>query len=70
MYTLGEWSLFDFVDPPRHLALRSADRVLDDQEPGVLKIHLEPFLLSALPADPAVYLSPYFPHWGKLCCCS
>ncbi|MFS7956044.1 hypothetical protein Hanom_Chr07g00649911 [Helianthus anomalus] len=58
MYTLGEWSLFDFVDPPRHLALRAADRVQDDQEPDVLKIHLEQFLLPALPTDPAVYLSP------------
>ncbi|KAJ0828708.1 hypothetical protein HanRHA438_Chr17g0840211 [Helianthus annuus] len=58
VYISGEWSLFDFVDPPRNLALRAADRVLDDQEPDVLKIHLEQFLLPALPADPAVYLSP------------
>ncbi|MFS7914275.1 hypothetical protein Hanom_Chr02g00151481 [Helianthus anomalus] len=56
---LREWSLFDFVDPPRHLALRVADRVLDDQEPDVLKVHLEQFLLPALPADAAVYLSPF-----------
>ncbi|MFS7983793.1 hypothetical protein Hanom_Chr11g00978711 [Helianthus anomalus] len=65
-----EWSLFDFVDPPRNLALRAADRMLDDQEPDVLKIHLKQFLLPALPADPAVYLSPPFPHWGKSSCCS
>ncbi|KAJ0836963.1 hypothetical protein HanRHA438_Chr16g0772891 [Helianthus annuus] len=32
----GEWSLFDFVDPPRHLALRTADHVLDEGESGVL----------------------------------
>ncbi|MFS8023194.1 hypothetical protein Hanom_Chr16g01448601 [Helianthus anomalus] len=54
-----KWSLFDFVDPPRHLALRAADRMLDNQEPGLLKVHLEQFLLPALPADPAVYLSPF-----------
>ncbi|MFS8029889.1 hypothetical protein Hanom_Chr17g01527631 [Helianthus anomalus] len=40
----GEWSLFDFVDLPRNLALRAADRV---------------FLLPAMPADPTVYLSPH-----------
>ncbi|KAJ0534604.1 hypothetical protein HanIR_Chr09g0421601 [Helianthus annuus] len=58
---VGEWSLFDFVDPPRHLALRAADRVLDEQEPDVLRIHLEQFLLPALPADPAAYVSPLPP---------
>ncbi|MFS7985600.1 hypothetical protein Hanom_Chr11g01000331 [Helianthus anomalus] len=29
----GEWSMFDFVDPPRSAALRAADRVLGEQEP-------------------------------------
>ncbi|MFS7902765.1 hypothetical protein Hanom_Chr01g00015111 [Helianthus anomalus] len=53
----GEWSLFDFVDPPRHTALRVADSVLGEQEPDVLKVHLEQFLLLAEPADPAVYIS-------------
>ncbi|KAF5784963.1 hypothetical protein HanXRQr2_Chr10g0422991 [Helianthus annuus] len=39
----GKWSLFDFVDPSRHAALRSADRVPGEQEPNVLKVHLEQF---------------------------
>ncbi|MFS8024720.1 hypothetical protein Hanom_Chr16g01466721 [Helianthus anomalus] len=38
-----EWILFDFVDPPRHAALKAEDRVLGKQEPDVLKIHLEQF---------------------------
>ncbi|KAJ0607799.1 hypothetical protein HanLR1_Chr03g0094311 [Helianthus annuus] len=58
MYVAGEWSLFDFVDPPRHLALRAVDRVLDEQEPDVLKVHLEQFLLPVVPVDPVVYVSP------------
>ncbi|MFS7918734.1 hypothetical protein Hanom_Chr03g00204581 [Helianthus anomalus] len=37
----GKWSLFDFVDPPQNAALRAADRVIGEQEPDVLKIHLE-----------------------------
>ncbi|MFS8007048.1 hypothetical protein Hanom_Chr14g01256361 [Helianthus anomalus] len=37
----GEWSLFDFVDPPRHAALKAANRVLGEQKPDVMKIHLE-----------------------------
>ncbi|MFS7917478.1 hypothetical protein Hanom_Chr03g00189511 [Helianthus anomalus] len=56
---MKEWSLFDFVVPLRHLALRAADRVLDEQEPDVLKVHLDQFLLPALPADPVAYISPY-----------
>ncbi|MFS8007771.1 hypothetical protein Hanom_Chr14g01264961 [Helianthus anomalus] len=36
----GKWSLFDFVDPPQNAALRAADRVIGEQEPDVLKIHL------------------------------
>ncbi|KAJ0902152.1 hypothetical protein HanPSC8_Chr08g0333661 [Helianthus annuus] len=54
----GEWSMFDFIDPPRHLALRSADHVLDEGELDVLGMHLEQFILPAVPADPAVYISP------------
>ncbi|MFS8010014.1 hypothetical protein Hanom_Chr14g01291991 [Helianthus anomalus] len=65
MYISREWSLFDFVDPPRHLALRVADRVLDEQEPDVLRVHLEQFLLPALPADSTAYVSP-FPSVGEV----
>ncbi|MFS8027368.1 hypothetical protein Hanom_Chr16g01497921 [Helianthus anomalus] len=43
MRIAGKWSLFDFVDPPRHIALRAANCVLGDQEPDVLKVHLEQF---------------------------
>ncbi|KAJ0790413.1 hypothetical protein HanPI659440_Chr05g0215151 [Helianthus annuus] len=50
--------MFDFLDPPRHLALRPADRVLDEGELGVLGMHLEQFVLPAIPADPAAYISP------------
>ncbi|MFS7935477.1 hypothetical protein Hanom_Chr05g00403951 [Helianthus anomalus] len=53
----GEWSLFYFVDPPRHAALKAADHVLGEQEPDVLKIHLEQFLLPAVPVDPAAYIT-------------
>ncbi|MFS8028687.1 hypothetical protein Hanom_Chr16g01513341 [Helianthus anomalus] len=53
----GEWSLFDFVDPLRHATLRSADCALNEQEPDVLKIHLEQFLLPAVPADPTAYIT-------------
>ncbi|MFS8034113.1 hypothetical protein Hanom_Chr17g01577401 [Helianthus anomalus] len=31
----GEWTLFDFIDPPRHAALRFADRVVGEQEADV-----------------------------------
>ncbi|KAJ0611431.1 hypothetical protein HanHA300_Chr01g0015731 [Helianthus annuus] len=54
----GEWSMFDFVDPPRHLVLKPVDRVLDEGELDVLGMHLEQFILPAVPADPAVYISP------------
>ncbi|KAF5785045.1 hypothetical protein HanXRQr2_Chr10g0423991 [Helianthus annuus] len=53
----GEWSLFDFVDPPRNAALRSADLVVGEQEPDVLKIHIEQFLLPAVPADATAQVS-------------
>ncbi|MFS7986758.1 hypothetical protein Hanom_Chr11g01014061 [Helianthus anomalus] len=53
----GRWSLFDFIDPPRNAALRAADRVLGEQEPDVLKIHLEQFLLPAVPTNPTAYIS-------------
>ncbi|KAJ0733258.1 hypothetical protein HanPI659440_Chr11g0406331 [Helianthus annuus] len=54
----GEWGMFDFIDPPRHLALKPADRVLDEGEPDVLRVHLEQFLLPAIPADPTAYVTP------------
>ncbi|MFS7908864.1 hypothetical protein Hanom_Chr01g00088061 [Helianthus anomalus] len=50
--------MFDFVDPPWHLALRLADRVLDEGELGVLGMHLDQFVLPVVPADPAAYISP------------
>ncbi|KAJ0520241.1 hypothetical protein HanIR_Chr10g0457211 [Helianthus annuus] len=53
----GEWSLFDFVDPPRNAALRSADRVVGEQEPDVLKIHIEQFLLPTVPTDATAQVS-------------
>ncbi|MFS8032309.1 hypothetical protein Hanom_Chr17g01556061 [Helianthus anomalus] len=60
----GECSLFDFVDLPRHAALKAADRVLGEQEPDVLKIHLEQFLLPAVPANPAAYMTVPPPSGG------
>ncbi|KAM0031774.1 hypothetical protein Hdeb2414_s0017g00512881 [Helianthus debilis subsp. tardiflorus] len=60
----AEWSLFDFVDLPRHAVLKAADRVLGEQEPDVLKIHLEQFLLLALSADPAAYITVPPPSGG------
>ncbi|KAJ0520652.1 hypothetical protein HanIR_Chr10g0461731 [Helianthus annuus] len=54
----GEWGMFDFIDPPRHLALKPVDRVLDEGEPDVLRVHLEQFLLPAVPADPTAYVTP------------
>ncbi|MFS7919557.1 hypothetical protein Hanom_Chr03g00214031 [Helianthus anomalus] len=59
-----KWSLFDFVDAPRNDALRVADRVIGEQDPDVLKIHLEQFLLPAVPADPATYISQPPPSGG------
>ncbi|MFS8021904.1 hypothetical protein Hanom_Chr16g01432971 [Helianthus anomalus] len=53
----GEWSLFDFVDPPPHATLKVADRMIGEQEPDVLKIHLEQFLLPVVSANPAAYVS-------------
>ncbi|KAJ0764216.1 hypothetical protein HanPI659440_Chr08g0289651 [Helianthus annuus] len=61
----GEWSLFDFVDPLRHVALKAADCVIGEQEPDVLKVHLEQFLLPAVPANPAVYISQPPPSGGS-----
>ncbi|MFS7964604.1 hypothetical protein Hanom_Chr08g00752301 [Helianthus anomalus] len=58
----GEWNLFDFVDP-RNAAMESADRVIGEQEPDVLKIHLEQFLLPAVSADPTAYISRPPPAW-------
>ncbi|KAJ0541885.1 hypothetical protein HanHA89_Chr09g0333661 [Helianthus annuus] len=61
----GEWSLFDFVDPPWHAALKAADRVLGEQEPDVLKIHSEQFLLPAVPTDPTAYITVPPPSGGR-----
>ncbi|MFS7978670.1 hypothetical protein Hanom_Chr10g00918201 [Helianthus anomalus] len=61
----GKWSLFDFVDPPRNTALRATDRVLGEQEPDVLNIHLEQVFLPAVSADPAVYISQPPPSGGS-----
>ncbi|KAJ0927059.1 hypothetical protein HanRHA438_Chr04g0178401 [Helianthus annuus] len=58
MYTSQGNGACYFVDPPRHLALKAADRVLDEGELGVLGMHLEQFVLPAVPADPAAYISP------------
>ncbi|MFS7979473.1 hypothetical protein Hanom_Chr10g00927701 [Helianthus anomalus] len=52
MVGMSKWSMFDFDEPPRNAALISADRVIEEQEPDVLRIHLEQFLLPAVPADP------------------
>ncbi|KAJ0715100.1 hypothetical protein HanPI659440_Chr13g0497241 [Helianthus annuus] len=60
----GKWSLFDFVDPPRNATLKAADRVIGEQEPDLLKIHLEQFLLPAVPADPVAYISQPPPPQG------
>ncbi|KAJ0520612.1 hypothetical protein HanIR_Chr10g0461331 [Helianthus annuus] len=62
----GEWSLFDFVDPPRNAALRPADRVIGEQEPDVLRIHLKQFMLPAIPADPSAYVSQPHPGGGSI----
>ncbi|MFS8003971.1 hypothetical protein Hanom_Chr13g01220081 [Helianthus anomalus] len=48
-----DWSLFDFVDPPPppNAALRSAIRVVGEQEASVLSIHADHFLLPATTVD-------------------
>ncbi|MFS7986818.1 hypothetical protein Hanom_Chr11g01014671 [Helianthus anomalus] len=61
----GEWSLFDFVEPPRHAALKATDRVLGEQEPDILKTHLEQFLLPIVLADPTAYFSQPSPSGGS-----
>ncbi|KAJ0467634.1 hypothetical protein HanIR_Chr14g0687481 [Helianthus annuus] len=60
----GEWSLFDFFNPPRNAALRSADRVVGEQEPNVLKIHIEQFLPPAVPAGSTAQVSNPPPSGG------
>ncbi|MFS7999261.1 hypothetical protein Hanom_Chr12g01163981 [Helianthus anomalus] len=45
--------------------IRAADRVLGEQEPDVLKIHLEQFLLLAMPANPSAYISRPPPNGGS-----
>ncbi|KAM0050529.1 hypothetical protein Hdeb2414_s0008g00298591 [Helianthus debilis subsp. tardiflorus] len=61
----GELSLFDFVDPPRYGALRSADHAVGEQEPDVLQIHIEQFLLPAIPADVIAQVSNPPPSGGS-----
>ncbi|MFS8034667.1 hypothetical protein Hanom_Chr17g01583851 [Helianthus anomalus] len=61
----GKWSLFDFVNPPRNAAVSVADRVIGEKEPDVLKIHLEQFLLPAVPADPSTYICQPPPSGGS-----
>ncbi|MFS7922287.1 hypothetical protein Hanom_Chr03g00247311 [Helianthus anomalus] len=53
----GKGSSFDFVDPPRNTTLRAADCVIGEQEPNVLKVHLDQFLLPTVQADPSAYIS-------------
>ncbi|MFS8016263.1 hypothetical protein Hanom_Chr15g01366481 [Helianthus anomalus] len=65
----GKWSMFDFVDPLRNAALRASDRVIGEKEPDVLKIHLEQFLLPAVLADPAAYISQPPSQRRKWCFC-
>ncbi|KAJ0796050.1 hypothetical protein HanPI659440_Chr04g0157681 [Helianthus annuus] len=62
---IGECSLFNFIDPPRHTALRSTDRVVGEQEADVLKIHLEQFLLLAVPTDATAQVSNPPPSGGS-----
>ncbi|KAL9992405.1 hypothetical protein Hdeb2414_s1177g00989371 [Helianthus debilis subsp. tardiflorus] len=61
----GKWSLFDFVDPSRNATLRATDRVIGEQEPDVLKIQLEQFLLPDVSADPTAYTSQPPPSGGS-----
>ncbi|MFS7922276.1 hypothetical protein Hanom_Chr03g00247201 [Helianthus anomalus] len=61
----GKGSLFDFVDPPRNAALMVADCVIGEQEPNVLKVHLDQFLLPAVLADPSAYISQPPPNGGS-----
>ncbi|MFS7975375.1 hypothetical protein Hanom_Chr10g00879851 [Helianthus anomalus] len=65
LYPSFQMILFDFVGPPRNATLRAADRVIGEQEPDVLKIHLEQFLLPAVPADPTAYISQPPPNGGS-----
>ncbi|KAM0056806.1 hypothetical protein Hdeb2414_s0006g00222841 [Helianthus debilis subsp. tardiflorus] len=60
----GDWSLFDFVDPPCNATLRSADRVVVEQEASVLKIHIENFLLPAFTVDCSAQLVSPPPNSG------
>ncbi|MFS7997093.1 hypothetical protein Hanom_Chr12g01137681 [Helianthus anomalus] len=62
----GQWSIFDFVDPPppRNAALMSTDRAVGDQDPDVLKIHIDRFLLPVMPADFTAYVSQPPPSRG------
>ncbi|KAJ0579966.1 hypothetical protein HanHA300_Chr04g0123901 [Helianthus annuus] len=60
----GDWSLFDFVDPPRNAALRPSDRVVGEHEASVQKIHIEHFLLTAILRIPLIKLLVLPPSSG------
>ncbi|MFS7988585.1 hypothetical protein Hanom_Chr11g01036591 [Helianthus anomalus] len=49
----------------KNAALRVADRVIGEQEPDVMRIHLEQFLLLMVPADPTAYISKPPPSGGS-----
>ncbi|KAM0036835.1 hypothetical protein Hdeb2414_s0014g00431021 [Helianthus debilis subsp. tardiflorus] len=61
----GECSLFDFIDPPRHADLRSANRMVGEQEAVVLKIYIEHFLLPAIPAGSSAQVANLPPSSGS-----
>ncbi|MFS7949603.1 hypothetical protein Hanom_Chr06g00573541 [Helianthus anomalus] len=60
---IGKWSLIFSI--LRGAALKAADRVIGEQEPDVLKIHLEQFLLPVVPAYPTAYVSQPSPSGGS-----
>ncbi|MFS7963733.1 hypothetical protein Hanom_Chr08g00741831 [Helianthus anomalus] len=61
----SNWSLFDFVDPPRNASLRSANRVAGEQDASVLKIHIENFLLPVVIVDSSAQLVSPPPSGGS-----
>ncbi|MFS7963466.1 hypothetical protein Hanom_Chr08g00738381 [Helianthus anomalus] len=63
---ISKWSLFDFVDPPRNVDLRAADRVIGEPEPDVLNVHLDQFLLPVVLVDPSAYISQPTPAEGVM----
>ncbi|MFS7952719.1 hypothetical protein Hanom_Chr07g00610221 [Helianthus anomalus] len=61
----GNGVCLTLLTPLRHAALRAANRVLGEQEPDVLKIHLEQFMLPAVTANPSAYISQPPPSGGS-----